>query len=1195
MSDFSISNPPTQIEINSDTVQQPGGYPVPASTRVAVDEKTITGDGSSLNPLRALGVGATVTVDGTTIGGTGLPGGALHVIPGGLDGDIESAVGSTMTGDGTTGSPLDVNPAAIAGQVPVSVDGVTITGDGTTGNPLVAVGGGSGADLPVFNIRDYGAVQGNPTLNRTALTNACAAAAAVGGIVFIPAGVWQLSRDGANAWAFKVLGSNYMIMGTRGASWLQLTAGQTEVPCPLLLLDDNVGITLNQIGVDGNWGDPITDIANASALAVLPTATINVVSTAGFPSSGYIYVVSSASGDSQMVQYNGITATSFQNCSGGTGYLQKGNKVSRVDGLNLATTVAIGSNGQALPHGTPVTINVASTTGWPTFGVFRLTNSAGATYPIEYTGITPTSFTGCTGYTSASGTMATGGAIHYNLPGINHQTQIDPKSHGIMLRGAQDCIIEQCQFRQVYGDMIWTGASNTDSAPTLGLRVLDVDGDIAARDGISFAQLCGGVFMSDTNFTNLFAQALDTEPVETWVRDIIIEGCYLGNWFNPGSTGRSGNAPVSFVGGKDTIQGPATNQRQVRMRDTFVEGSAIIHGAVDVKIDDCRFVSNWNGASYPLIYVSEYVESLVVSQTDFYDRTSALGGVPLSTIYITQGNSGNTSVGQPANVKLLHNNIEAKNGRSGININGQGGGTAILAAVVTAVPDFAGTATSIDASTTVAAGSNNQALPQATINVASTAGWPTHGSFRITTTTGTFVVEYTGIAGNSFTGCSGGSGTMHTNDPVAASILTDNTATWIDDEYVGYHAIINGVVGYIASNTATQLTMYNSLTDGTFRAVTGWGDPYNAVGTPPPAVGTYVITSPRGVVDVIGNTIDLSNDGNGQGATGIVCTTNRCNTRARIKGNIVKDANGTAIDVSGVDAARKYRLIEVGDNVAYDYQPTPTCTSTVSFLTMFYDNLILYNNLAGQGVPSDVVGLTTGVWLISAGKTPEWAGYGSPEGVITASPGSTYHRIDNGLQYTKQSGTGSAGWAPLSSSAGSTNPQWIDELGLVAGSYDPAIASSNLALVNGSVLLWKMRAYSSLITSIEFQVGTTITGGTHLYIGLYRSDGTQAADMATATVDAIGSFSVGGVKTVNFTNTVTVAPGDDIYVAMLVTGGPSQLPTIRANAAAPVNGNLSGAAGLRSMSFGSGLTAMPGSITLGSTSGGSQMGWVGLQ
>ena len=65
-------------------------------------------------------------------------------------------------------------------------------------------------------------------------------------------------------------------------------------------------------------------------------------------------------------------------------------------------------------------------------------------------------------------------------------------------------------------------------------------------------------------------------------------------------------------------------------------------------------------------------------------------------------------------------------------------------------------------STTIAPASNGQALPQAVINVASTAGFPPGGTALVTTSSGVQVVSYTGITPTSITGAAGGVGVMST-------------------------------------------------------------------------------------------------------------------------------------------------------------------------------------------------------------------------------------------------------------------------------------------------------------------------------------------------------------------------------------------------------------------------------------------------
>ncbi len=68
--------------------------------------------------------------------------------------------------------------------------------------------------------------------------------------------------------------------------------------------------------------------------------------------------------------------------------------------------------------------------------------------------------------------------------------------------------------------------------------------------------------------------------------------------------------------------------------------------------------------------------------------------------------------------------------------------------------------------TTIASGSNGQSLPQSTINVASTTGFASSGNVFVQTSVGWQRVTYTGTTSTSFTGCSGGTGTMSTGNGV---------------------------------------------------------------------------------------------------------------------------------------------------------------------------------------------------------------------------------------------------------------------------------------------------------------------------------------------------------------------------------------------------------------------------------------------
>jgi hypothetical protein len=68
--------------------------------------------------------------------------------------------------------------------------------------------------------------------------------------------------------------------------------------------------------------------------------------------------------------------------------------------------------------------------------------------------------------------------------------------------------------------------------------------------------------------------------------------------------------------------------------------------------------------------------------------------------------------------------------------------------------------------TTITSASNNTTLPQATINVASTTGYPASGTFWVNTTQGFQLITYTGTTGTTFTGCTGGTGLLLTGQAV---------------------------------------------------------------------------------------------------------------------------------------------------------------------------------------------------------------------------------------------------------------------------------------------------------------------------------------------------------------------------------------------------------------------------------------------
>lgn len=154
-----------------------------------------------------------------------------------------------------------------------------------------------------------------------------------------------------------------------------------------------------------------TTLSASSNATNLPQATINVSGnpiTLGFPTSGYLNVSTTAVAVTGGLS-NGVSLpTSTINVGTTAGFPSTGGTIQVATTTN-STTIAAGSNGASLPGaGGSSTINVASTTGFPTSGFIFVQSSTG-TQLVGYTNTTGTTFTGCTG---GSGTMSTGGVVN---------------------------------------------------------------------------------------------------------------------------------------------------------------------------------------------------------------------------------------------------------------------------------------------------------------------------------------------------------------------------------------------------------------------------------------------------------------------------------------------------------------------------------------------------------------------------------------------------------------------------------------------------------------------------------------------------------------------------------------------------------------------------------------------------------------
>lgn len=155
-----------------------------------------------------------------------------------------------------------------------------------------------------------------------------------------------------------------------------------------------------------------------------------------------------------------------------------------------------------------------------------------------------------------------------------------------------------------------------------------------------------------------------------------------------------------------------------------------------------------------------------------------------------------------------------------------------VAAAINAQTHWPCTAAAITAATTIAVGSSGVSLPQATINVASTTGFPTAGTATVVTGAGTQTVAYTGITGTTLTGCTGGTGSMTTGGAVTS--VGALTITWSN---VGTRGN-NGRIRFAFSATLATMCSLNGYVASTASGTGLFGDTTNAATSGIPVAGT---------------------------------------------------------------------------------------------------------------------------------------------------------------------------------------------------------------------------------------------------------------------------------------------------------------------------------------------------------------------
>jgi hypothetical protein len=166
--------------------------------------------------------------------------------------------------------------------------------------------------------------------------------------------------------------------------------------------------------------------------------------------------------------------------------------------------------------------------------------------------------------------------------------------------------------------------------------------------------------------------------------------------------------------------------------------------------------------------------------------------------------------------------------------------------------------------------------------------------------------------------------------------------------------------------------------------------------------------------------------------------------------------------------------------------------------------------------------------------------------------------------------------------------------GMLAGNYDPTLASGTSSPTNGNIHLIKLYVPNTILAT-NIAIGWTGVSGAGVtgYVGIYNSSGTR---LAVSTAQST-SFQTGSAGQVPLSSSVTITGGADtwVYIAVLVASA-TTAPVWRSisQAASSINFGLANAQ-YRACINGTGQTTLPASLTLSSNNGNTALWpWVGI-
>lgn len=502
----------------------------------------------------------------------------------------------------------------------------------------------------------------------------------------------------------------------------------------------------------------------------LPLGTINVTSTDNFPSVGSIVVATDAG--PQVVNYTAVIADAFVGCSGGVGNFI-------VTGLVTIQPIRIGTTVTEIGGGIVATAKVVSIDVTNTF--YTLDKSL----VIEESTII---FMG-----TAEGDV---GLYTIDIPISLPNTTVfksdqDPgltflnnmywgQNSGIASTGVQNTAVGHNALESVV-----EGGDNT----AVGFNALNSLVGTFLTDGFQNTAT-GALSMRDTSTgSRNTAAGYQTLIVNTTQNDNTAVGCLamqnnivdntsafgsqamLNNTTGTGNSAFGYRALMTNTTGNDNT---AIGQNALE----FLDGNASITGHDNIAIGNLAMNMATTGSENLAIGNN----TLLVATTA--DNNTAIGNNTLATV---DTGMQNTAVGNSA-LEFGDNTDATAVGYAAA----QNGGNEITAVGAWALTN------NIPVLSTTAAGPTLN-LPQATITVVATAGWPPSGSFFAVSTSGIQFILYTGLTATTFLNCVGGLGQI-----IAGNLVTGGG---INNTALGWAALRDNVSG--CGNTAVG---NNSLT-----------------------------------------------------------------------------------------------------------------------------------------------------------------------------------------------------------------------------------------------------------------------------------------------------------------------------------------------------------------------------------------------